>query len=177
MAAGMAVMVRNGTARRATVAEIVKASGLSNQAFYRHFAGKDDLVAALIDAGARRLTSYLQHQMAAAADPTTRIETWITGVLSQATDPAVAAPTRAVAWNRGPLTGEADDHARAADARNFHLLEAPLAELGRRDPSADAYLIGTLVFKVLTEALWADPVPTAEDLEFVTEFCLAAVRD
>ena len=40
-----------------------------------------------------------------------------------------------------------------------------------------AYLIGTLVFRVLTEALWADPVPTAADLAFVTEFCLAAVRD
>jgi len=69
MDAGMRVMVRNGTDRRATVAEIVKESGLSNQAFYRHFASKDDLVAALIDAGARRLASYLEHKMAASDDP------------------------------------------------------------------------------------------------------------
>lgn len=176
LAAGMAVMLRNGTERRATVAEIVKEAGLSNQAFYRHFAGKDDLVAALIDAGARRLAGYLEHRMAATSDAHEQIRTWIGGVLAQATDPAVAAPTRAVAWNRGSIAAEADDLARQADRLSYHLLEAPLAALGRADPAADAYLIGTLVFRVLTDALTADPAPTAADLEFVTDFCLAAVR-
>jgi AcrR family transcriptional regulator len=175
LAAGMAVMVRNGTTKRATVAEIVKEAGLSNQAFYRHFAGKDDLVAALIDAGARRLAGYLEHRMAATDDPGVQVRTWIEGVLAQVTDPAVAAPTRAVAWNRGPIGGEADDLARRAERSSFGLLEAPLAALGRPDPAADAYLIGTLVFRVLGEALDADPGPTAEDLAFVTDFCLAAV--
>lgn len=174
--AGMRVMVRNGTERRATVAEIVRESGLSNQAFYRHFAGKDDLVAALIDAGARRLASYLEHKMAANERPEQQIRTWVTGVLAQATDPAVAGPTRAVAWNRGPIGAEAGDLAREADRLAFGLLEAPLAALGRPDPAADAYLIGTLTFRVLTEALWAEPRPKAKDLAFVVDFCLAAVR-
>jgi AcrR family transcriptional regulator len=176
MAAGMAVMVRNGTERRATVAEIVRESGLSNQAFYRHFAGKDDLVAALIDAGARRLAGYLEHRMAALEEPVEQIRAWVAGVLAQATDPAVAAPTRAVAWNRGSIAAEADGLAREADRLSYHLLEAPLAALGRPDPAADAYLIGTLVFRVLTDALAADPPPTAADLAFVADFCLAAVR-
>jgi AcrR family transcriptional regulator len=175
MAAGMAVMVRNGTERRATVAEIVKEAGLSNQAFYRHFAGKDDLVAALIDEGARRLAGYLEHRMAATSDPQQQIRTWIAGVLAQATDPTVAAPTRAVTWNRGPIAAEADGLARQADQLSYHLLEAPLAALGRPDPRADAYLIGTLVFRVLTDALTAEPAPTAADLAFVTDFCLAAI--
>ena len=169
-------MERAGTARRATVAEIVKESGLSNQAFYRHFASKDDLVAALIDEGARRLASYLEHRMASIDDPVDQIRAWIGGVLSQATDPAVAAPTRAVTWNRGPLAGEAHGQARQADARSWGLLEAPLEALGRPDPAADAYLIGTLVFDVLVEALWAEPTPTADDLAFVTDFCLGAIR-
>src|SRR4051794_6154420 len=146
--AGMAVMVRNGTTRRATVAEIVRESGLSNQAFYRHFESKDDLVAAIIDAGARRLTSYLEHQMASAADPLDQVRAWITGVLSQATDPAVAGPTRAVAWNRGSIAVEADGAARQADGRSFQLLVAPLRALGRPDPERDAYLIGTLAYRV-----------------------------
>jgi AcrR family transcriptional regulator len=176
LAAGMAVMVRNGTERRATVAEIVKEAGLSNQAFYRHFGSKDDLVAALIDAGARRLAGYLEHRMAATDDPIGQIRAWVVGVLAQVTDPEVAAPTRAVAWNRGPLGSEADDQARQADRHSFGLLEAPLAALGRPDPQADAYLIGTLVFQVLTEALWADPAPRNDDLAFVADFCLAAVR-
>lgn len=176
LAAGMAVMVRNGTERRATVAEIVKEAGLSNQAFYRHFASKDDLVAALIDAGARRLAGYLEHRMAGVTDPLEQIRTWISGVLAQVTDPAVAGPTRAVSWNRGSIAAEADGLARQADHLSHHLLEAPLAALGRPDPPADAYLIGTLVFRVLTDALEAEPPPTAADLAFVTEFCLAAIR-
>ena len=80
-----------------------------------------------------------------------------------------------MAWNRGPIGGEADDLARQADRRSFGLLEAPLAALGRADPAADAYLIGTLVFRVLGEALEAEPAPTAADLAFVVDFCLAAV--
>ena len=101
---------------------------------------------------------------------------WIAGVLSQATDPAVAAPTRAVAWNRGSIAVEADGAARQADGRSFQLLVVPLTALGRPDPTRDAYLIGTLAFRVLAEALWADPVPTPTDLAFVEDFCLAALQ-
>src|SRR4051794_28403498 len=69
MEAGLAVMTRLGQERRATVAEIVRQAGLSNQAFYRHFASKDDLVAALVDRGARRLVGYVAHHMGAEDDP------------------------------------------------------------------------------------------------------------
>ena len=68
-----AVMVRLGTGDRPTVAEIVREAGLSNQAFYRHFASKDDLVAAIVDAGARRLASYVEHRMAAFDDPVDQV--------------------------------------------------------------------------------------------------------
>ena len=73
MDAGLAVMERNGTTRRPTVSEIVREAGLSNQAFYRHFASKDDLVAAIVDAGARRLVGYLgAPDGAATTTPSTR---------------------------------------------------------------------------------------------------------
>src|SRR6476620_1080023 len=62
--AGREVMRRNGTSGRARVADIVAAAGLSNEAFYRHFASKDALVAAILDDGALRLRSYLEHQIA-----------------------------------------------------------------------------------------------------------------
>ena len=175
MAAGTAVMERHGTDRRATVSEIVREAGLSNQAFYRHFASKDALVAAIVDAGARRLVGYLDHQMAGTPDPERKVRIWVKGVLSQATDEKVARPTRAVSWNRGDLASEADGVVRRSDSMIWQLLEAPLAELGSNDPQRDAYLVGKLVFSVLIEALWADPPPTAEELEFVQDFCLAGV--
>jgi AcrR family transcriptional regulator len=175
MDAGSAVMIRYGTERRATVAEIVREAGLSNQAFYRHFESKDALVAAIVDAGSRRLASYLEHNMAARPTPTDRVRTWIRGVLAQATDPEVAHATRAITWNGNALTGEADAEARRTSGRVWEVLEAPLADAGSTDPARDSYLIGRLVFAVLFDALWADEPPTAADLSFVEDFCLACL--
>lgn len=176
MTAATEVMVHLGFERRATVADIVKAAGLSNQAFYRNFAGKDDLVAALVDSGARRLVDYLTHQMASVVGPREQIRTWIRGVLSQAADPQIAAPTRAVAWNRGTLDAAADTDARGAEPMIWALLEAPFADAGVEDPSANAYLVGRLVFAVLDDVLWADPAPALSELAFVADFVLARVE-
>ena len=72
MDAGMVVMRLHGTSGRPTVAEIVREAGLSNQAFYRHFASKDDLVTAIVDAGARRLAAYVERRVAATTSRSTR---------------------------------------------------------------------------------------------------------
>lgn len=176
MVAATDVMVRLGLERRATVADIVKSAGLSNQAFYRHFASKDDLIAALVDSGARRLAGYLSHRMASSEDPEEQIRVWISGVLAQAADPAVAAPTRAVAWNRGAIDIGADGDARQAEPMIWALLEPALAAAEVTDPAGDAYLIGRLVFAVLTDVLWAEPPPSLSELDFVTDFTLARVR-
>ncbi len=150
-------------------------AGLSNQAFYRHFASKDDLVAAIIDAGARRLVGYAEHRMAPFADPLDRVRAWVLAVLSQGTDPKVAEPTRALTWSRHGLAADQETAARQADSLVWALLEAPLAALGRPQPRQDAYLIGRLVFGVLTEVLWSDEPPTLDELDFVPAFCLAAI--
>lgn len=176
MTAARHVMVHLGFERRATVADIVKAAGLSNQAFYRHFASKDDLIAALVDSGARRLVGYLAHQMESADGPREQVRRWIRGVLAQAADPEVAAPTRAVAWNRASLDAAADSDARGAEPMIWALLEVPFAEASVEDPSASAYLVGRLVFAVLNDVLWANDVPSLPELDFVAEFVLARVE-
>lgn len=175
MDAGTAVMVRVGLAGRPTVAEIVREAGLSNQAFYRHFASKDDLVAAIVDAGARRLAGYVEHRMSAHADPVDQIREWVAAVLSQATNPEVAEPTRAVAWNRTTLDADREAVARGVEALVWVQLEPPLVALGRANPRRDAYLIGKLVFGVLADALWSDEPTSDADLAFVADFCVAGV--
>ena len=82
--AALGVMRECGTASRPRVADIVAAAGLSNDAFYRHFRSKDALVAALVDDGALRLRSYLDHQMAKASTPDAQVRRWVEGVMSQA---------------------------------------------------------------------------------------------
>lgn len=175
MDAGMAVMVRHGTTGRPTVAEIVREAGLSNQAFYRHFASKDDLVTAIVDAGARRLATYVERRMAAQDEPLDQIRAWVAAVLSQATDLKAAVPTRAVSFNRNVLDVDREHAARRAESLVWAQLEGPLAALGRARPRDDAYLIGKLVFAVLTEALWSDERLRAGDVNDVASFCVAAV--
>src|SRR5947209_18683204 len=46
------------------VSDIVTEAGSSNKAFYRYFAGKDELILAVMERGVAIVVSYLQHQMA-----------------------------------------------------------------------------------------------------------------
>jgi len=73
------------------VADIVRESGLSNQAFYRHFSGKDELLLAVLDHGRRQLVATLERRMAGATDAEGRIRAWIEGVMEQARNADAAA--------------------------------------------------------------------------------------
>ncbi|HEX5587447.1 MAG TPA: TetR/AcrR family transcriptional regulator, partial [Acidimicrobiia bacterium] len=153
-----------------------RAAGLSNQAFYRHFPSRDELVAAVAEAGAHRLVEYAAHQMGKEATPAGQIRAWIVAVLSQAGNPEVAHATRAVLWNLRVLPRPVGD----PDTSSMHawageLLVAPLAELGSPDPARDAAAVTDVAFGRLDHHLWG-PAPTAEDVDHVVAFCLAAVR-
>src|SRR3954470_6130980 len=92
--AALAVMLRCGTTSSPRVADIVAEAGLSNEAFYRHFASKAELVTALLEDGAERLRGYLAHHMAKEQTPQAKVRRWVQGVLSQA-DPGIAETTLA----------------------------------------------------------------------------------
>ena len=171
--AALEVMRRCGTTSRPRVADIVAAAGLSNEAFYRHFPSKDALVAALLDDGAGRLRSYLEHQMAKARGPEQQVRRWIEGVLSQSDDD-IAATTRAVLWNGGSAGPESSGR-HFASASVGALLREPLAELGSTDPELDASLVAHAVFGRLTDALWQESQPTRAEIDHLVGFALAAV--
>jgi AcrR family transcriptional regulator len=167
--AGLEVMRRCGTASRPRVADIVAGAGLSNDAFYRHFPSKEALVAAIIEDGSARLTSYLSHQMAKAASPREQVRAWVEGVMSQAADDEIAASTLAVMWN-GAAVGT-----RPSTTHLATLLEAPLAALGSNDPEADAALATHAVVGVLSDFLWSQTRPTRGQIAHVADFCLRAI--
>jgi len=104
------------------VSEIVARAGLSNQAFYRHFRSKDELLAAVLDAGIQQLADYVEHRMAKAADPLDAVRAWLRGVLAQTLDPQAARATRPFALGRGRL---ADEHPEEV-ARSQRRLTGPL---------------------------------------------------
>jgi AcrR family transcriptional regulator len=173
--AGLAVMRDCGLASSPRVADIVTAAGLSNDAFYRHFASKEALVAAILEDGSLRLASYLRHQMEKASAPEDKVRRWIEGVMAQATDADAAATTRAVLWNGGSLTERVSEQRPSPAASLAMLLREPLSAIGSSDPDADATLVAHATIGLLSDFLWQRARPKRAQIEHVVRFCLGAV--
>ncbi|MGI5321128.1 TetR/AcrR family transcriptional regulator [Actinomadura nitritigenes] len=169
--AALEVMKQRGTSSRPRVADIVRAAGLSNEAFYRHFPSKDALVAALLEDGTERLYSYVAHQMSKEPTPEGRVRRWVQGVLSQACEES-AATTRAVLWNAGAVSEVSGSAPPVPSDRLAELLSEPLRELGSADPAFDASLAAYATFGKLGGHLGSGNQPTDRDIRRVTAFCL-----
>jgi len=171
--AGLSVMRERGTMSRPRVADIVAAAGLSNDAFYRYFESKDAFVAAILDDGMARLSSYLIHQMAKVEDPRAKISAWVEGILSQAADLSAAGTTLAVLYNAGSINAGVDASPPSASSALGHLLIEPLTELGSPSPTLDASVVSHAVVGQLSEFLWQRTQPTTSQIARVVSLCLA----
>jgi AcrR family transcriptional regulator len=171
--AGLAVMKEAGTTKSPRVSDIVESAGLHREAFYRHFPSKQDLVAAIIEAGTDRLVSYLAHQMSKESRPQEQLRRWVEGIMAQSANPEVAASTRAVLWN-GNSGG---DHQEILAAHNKigALTVEPIRALGRTDPFRDAAVLCEAVMGRQQQFLWECAIPTTEDIQHLVQFCLAAI--
>jgi AcrR family transcriptional regulator len=173
--AGLDVMRRCGTASSPRVSDIVAAAALSNDAFYRHFASKQALVAAIIEDGSSRLASYLAHRMDKVSGAEEKVRAWVTGVMSQAADEEIASTTLAVLWNGATIGGKLGGGRPSTTAPLALLLREPFAILGSTDPEADAALCAHAAVGVLSDFLWSEVKPTRERIDHVTGFCLRAI--
>lgn len=172
--AGLAVM-RRAPDGRARVADIVVEAGLSNDAFYRHFPSKDALVHAVVEDGADRLRSYLEHQMTKSSDPGGQVRRWVEGVLAQASAPEVADATRAVLRNAGGPAGGLAAGQSAMNAPLGALLRAPIAAMGSTTPQLDADLVACAVIGTMSDYLRRAVRPKRAEIDRICEFCLSAI--
>jgi AcrR family transcriptional regulator len=153
------------------IADITRRAEVSNDAFYRAFRSKSDLMAAIADEGSRRLAGYVRHAMGKQADPAERVRAGALAVLAQAVDQEVAATTRAVLR-----------HVSRTQARGFlgverelaDLLVDPLTELGSPDPQADALVTACSLFGCMEHFLWSAAQPTDDQVESVVSWVLRA---
>lgn len=148
------------------VADIVAEAGTSNQAFYRYFAGKDDLMRAVRQRGTLRLRTYLAHQIAKHDRPDDQLEAWIRGVLTQATDRRAARQSAAVNLQ---LAQHHDVDDAELDELQALLIE-PLTAGGSDDPARDAAAIFEAVFGTLRRHLARSTTPSAEDADHLVAF-------
>lgn len=171
---GLALMAEDPSATP-RIADIVGRAGVSNDAFYRAFRGKDDLMAAIADDGARRLISHVRHQRDKASQPREQIEACIRAVLGQAADPQVAATTRAVM--RHTSRAAQSRAVGVADVRNrlSRELVGPLEGIPGTDPARDALVLACATFAVMEHFLWGEQVPDADDVGHLVSFLLRAL--
>ncbi|WAH97679.1 TetR/AcrR family transcriptional regulator [Arthrobacter sp. MMS18-M83] len=152
------------------VADIVAEAGISNQAFYRYFAGKDELLNAVFERGIQRLHTYLVHQMEKESDPREQITAWIRGILTQVTDQTAAHQSAAVVRqiNRG---GQPDNGSGPLTALGGMLVD-PIRQAGSREPELDAQVILEAVTGTLRRHLSALTAPDQAESAHIVAFCL-----
>lgn len=172
--AAFAVMERTGSIEP-RVGDIVRRAKLSNQAFYRHFASKDDLLLAVLEEGQRRLIDHLERRIARATDAQGRLRAWIEGVLAQARDPGAAARTRPFAVNAARLNDAYPEETAARTEQLLAPLRAAVAEL-RGDPQRDADAVHELAMGTMRRAVTTGVAPTRADVEHLVRFAVAGIQ-
>lgn len=153
------------------VSDVVAEAGVSNKAFYRYFAGKDDLILAVMERGVALVVSYLEHQMAKESTPEGKITRWISGALAQVADPELIGMSRALVGQMSDSDkrrlGEEEIMASMRD-----LLLEPVRALGRPDPERDADAVFVCTVGTMRRYVDSTEQPGRKDIAHLVRFCL-----
>jgi AcrR family transcriptional regulator len=164
------------------VAAIVRRARLSNQAFYRHFRSKHELLVAVLDHGIEVLAAYLRERMAKEAAPSERVRAWLRGMLAQALDARGAEATRPFALARSQLARHYPAEVARSEQRLSALvrdaIEAAKAagELPDADPAADAEALYHLAMGWLEARLAEGRTPSRREAARLEAFAMAGLR-
>jgi AcrR family transcriptional regulator len=170
--AAFVVMRREGSIDP-QVRAVVQEAGLSNQAFYRHFASKDALLLAVLADGQRQLVGYLDQRVGGATEPSDQIRRWITGVMAQARDRDAAEATRPFACNGARLADLFPDDLAASRREMLGSLAPAVHALGGTDEEGE--LIRDLALARMNDAIASRRIPSRAEVQRLVEFCLAGI--
>lgn len=163
------------------VSEIVARAGLSNQAFYKHFRSKRELLVAVLDAGIERLADHLAERMAERDEPLERVRAWLEGITAQALRDKAAAATRPFALSRERLASAYPDEVAESEVRLTALVRDALGDaraagvLPFVDPERDAETLYHLAMGWMQSRLRAGDVADPGDAERLVTFALAGL--
>jgi len=134
-----------------TVHEVAERAGCSLKGFYRCFAGKDDLLVALLTEDSLIGAEILEERIAALRDPVARLRTCVTDLLDLCTLPGAIGYARVLVTEHRRLSEERADDLSAALAPIVEVIERVIDEatrIGMADsatPARDAATIFALV--------------------------------
>lgn len=166
LAAAVRVMARVSP-QAPRVTDIVAEAGTSNKTFYRYFAGKDDLILAVMERGVALVVSYLEHQMEKADEPADKVARWIAGCLAQVSDPQLRTMSRAVGDQMAAGGGDPD-----VMAPMRALLRDAISAVPGSDPERDTNAVFRFTAGMMRHYVDTGVQPSRTDVEHLVRFCL-----
>ncbi len=167
------------------VSAILAEAGLSNQAFYRHFRGKHELLVAVLDDGIRKLADYLTRRMAAPIAnqaPAEAVREWVRGMAAQAQDPTGASATRPFALARGrlaerfPVEVAASEDQLTAPLRKALAAARDAGEMPAVEPKTEAESLYHLIMGWVQARLVEERIPELPEVERLEAFVMAGLQ-
>lgn len=159
--------------------EILRETGLSTQAFYKHFRSKDELMLVLLDDGRRQLVGYLEHRMDKVSDPADKLRAWIEGVLAQASHPDVAARTRPFLAHQDRLAEQFPEEQQQSVDLLVGLVATVIESMpgprSKQSVRRDAQAVYELVMGTLHRHVAHGSRPAPAEVDHLVRFCLQAL--
>ena len=163
-----------------TINELVKEAGVALQTFYRYFAGKDELMLAVLEDLIADACELYRTHVAGIEDPVERRHDYITSVFALLDDPVMMSGARFVASEHWRLAQSFPDEVAQATRPFADMLGTEIiagteaGELRSADPERDAWLIAQMVLSVFHQRCYQ----TTDDSRLATDvwrFCLTAL--
>ncbi|MFC5749838.1 TetR/AcrR family transcriptional regulator [Actinomadura rugatobispora] len=164
------------------VRAILREAGLSQQAFYRCFSSKDDLLDAVLAEGRRLLVEHLTRRMSREPTPEGRIRAWVGGVMQQAEAKYAADRTRPFVAGTGRRGAADPTEATETERQLGGLLEEVIAagnadgSWACADPAGAALIIHDFVLASLRRHLINGVAPSRSTSQDLADFALRALR-
>jgi AcrR family transcriptional regulator len=173
--AAQRVMIAKGRTEQPRVAEIVADAGITNQAFYRHFRSRDDVIVATYEQGLLTISNYLAHRVRGKRGLTAKMTAWIDGVLAQIEDPELAELSATILWNVAQIPRDQSEIEPKGYTRILAVLTEVLQAAGVEHAERAALSVQTLVLGVTSRCMQTDQVLSPADRTALIRFCVAGV--
>jgi AcrR family transcriptional regulator len=164
-----------------TVAQVTQRAGQSLKSFYRCFAGKDDLLVALLEEDSRLGASILSETVDAHADPDARLRAYVVGVFELLTHPGALGYAGVLVREHRRLSESRPDDLRRALAPMVDLLAREIAAgaeqgvVASRDPQRDAQTVFAIVLEGIGDVTLGRVAPL-DQANYLWRFCRAALE-
>jgi AcrR family transcriptional regulator len=164
------------------VSEIVAEAGLSNQAFYKHFRSKDELLLAVLDESSHILKDYLEHKVAKAKSAEQKIRSWIDGMLAQVLNEEAAHATRPFALSRTRLSELFPEEVMNSERQLTAVLQEVIQEAIQSgdfpdaDADRDSEIIHNLVLGWMERKLSGATPPKQAEVNHLIEFVIFGLK-